>query len=113
MRPGLNPGFIKAEKRLLTGRPGKGSLKMPREIKEEVILEVFRNEDERGGIISLRVVSWNKGTPKLEKRSFWTTLEGEVRTGKIVGITEEEFNLLIENKDKIQKAFKEGEVTSG
>ena len=78
---------------------------MAREIKEDVIAEISRKEDDRGGIMSIRVVSWNKGTPKLEKRSFWTTMEGEVRTGKIVGLTSEDFDTILEKKDQILEAF--------
>lgn len=81
---------------------------MAKEIREDVLLEVSKIEDDRGGIVKIRVVSWNKGTPKLEKRSFWTTMEGEVRTGKIVGITAEDFETILQNKEKISEALSEG-----
>ncbi len=78
---------------------------MAREVKEDVKLEVAKQENGRGGKVSLRVVCWNNGTPKLENRSFWTTMDGEVRTGKIVGITAEDFKEILKKKDKILKAL--------
>ncbi|NLB35094.1 MAG: hypothetical protein GX817_04680 [Elusimicrobia bacterium] len=81
---------------------------MSKEIREDVLLEVSQTEDDRGGKVVIRVVSWNKGIPKLEKRSFWTTMDGEVRTGKIVGITAEDFEVILKNKDKIADSLSEG-----
>ncbi|MBN2407047.1 MAG: hypothetical protein JXJ19_05070, partial [Elusimicrobia bacterium] len=78
---------------------------MPREIKENVILEVSREETKKGDPIIIRVVSWNNGVPKLEKRSFWTNEQGEQRAGKIVGLTEQDFRLLVEKKDEVIEAL--------
>lgn len=78
---------------------------MAREIKEDVLLELSRDESERGDAMVLRVVSWNNGTPKLEKRSFWKNDQEEVRTGKITGITAADFQLLLEKKDEVLAAL--------
>ena len=78
---------------------------MPREVKENVIIELSRTETPKGNPVVLRVVSWNNGSPKLEKRSFWMDAEGELRTGKNVGITAEDFQLLLEKKDEVLEAL--------
>lgn len=78
---------------------------MPREVKENVIIELARTETAKGNPIVLRVVSWNNGIPKLEKRSFWVDAEGELRTGKSVGMTAGDFQILLDKKDEIIEAL--------
>lgn len=73
-----------------------------RSLKVDVIKELYVNEDERGNKVALRIVSWNNGAPKLEKRSFYRTRESdEVKTGKAVGLTLEDVMLILDHKDEI------------
>ena len=79
----------------------------PRELKVDVIKEFYANEDERGNKMVLRIVSWNNGAPKLEKRSFYRSRESdEVKTGKAVGLTLEDVSLILDNKDEILELMK-------
>jgi hypothetical protein len=81
---------------------------MAREVKENVILELSREETPKGNPIVLRVVSWNEGPPKIEKRSFWVNEEGVLRTGKNLGITAQDFETLIEKQDEIRSVLSKG-----
>jgi hypothetical protein len=74
-------------------------------IKENVIIELSRVETAKGDPIVLRVVSWNNGSPKLEKRSFWTNDQGELRAGKNMGLTAEDFKLVLEKQDEVIAAL--------
>ena len=78
---------------------------MIREIKENVIFEVDRKENSKGNPVIIRVVQWNNGTPKLEKRSFWTNENGELKMGKNLGLTSDDFNLLLQKKDEVISAL--------
>ncbi len=77
----------------------------PRQISENVILEISRVESAKGNPVVLRVVSWNEGVPKIEKRSYWRTEDDELRAGKIMGLTTEDFQLMIDKKDEILAAL--------
>ena len=78
---------------------------MPRKFKEDVILELAREENAQGEPTILRVVRWNEGAPKLEKRMFWRDDQGELKAGKSLGLTAEDFQLILEKKGEIQTAL--------
>jgi hypothetical protein len=78
---------------------------MSREIREDVLLEVLKVENAKGNPVVIRVVSWNGGEPKLEKRSFWLNEEGELRAGKNIGMTHDDFKLVLEKKEEIIDAL--------
>ena len=79
----------------------------PRELKVDVIREFYANEDERGNKMVLRIVRWNNGAPKLEKRSFYRARESdEIKTGKAVGLTVEDVCLILDHKDEILDLMK-------
>ena len=56
----------------------------------------------RGNIIRLQVVRWNKYSPVLEKREYYKKDEEE-KTGKAKGFNFEDFQIIVDNIDKIQK----------
>ncbi|MFH1415595.1 MAG: hypothetical protein ABIH89_05870 [Elusimicrobiota bacterium] len=74
---------------------------MPREIKEDVILELSRVENAKGNPVVLRIVSWNEGEAKIEKRSFWRNENDELRIGKNMGLNADDFQILLDKKDEI------------
>ena len=76
---------------------------MPREFKEDVLFEISKEDTGEGRYTSLRIVSWNNGTPKIEKRMFWTNEEGQLRPGKLSGLTISDFQLILDNQNDIQK----------
>jgi len=49
----------------------------------------------------IRIVEWDKGTPRLEKRKFFKTASGEWRMSKSTGFHYEDWQFLKENWDKI------------
>ena len=54
----------------------------------------------------IRVVIFGKtGTPILEKRLFYRSEGGEHKPGKRIGFNYEDFEVLIENQDKISNAL--------
>jgi len=76
------------------------------ELTEDVLLVLNKQEVGNEQYV-LRVVSWNKGAPKLEKRAFWKKEgETEYKTGKIVGLNEDDFKLIIEKQQEILTIFK-------
>lgn len=78
---------------------------MPREISEDVLLEVSKEEYSEGKPVVVRVVSWNNAAPKLEKRSFWTNEDGQLRAGKNLGFSLDDFQIVLEKQDDILKAL--------
>lgn len=56
----------------------------------------------RGNIIRLQVVRWNKYSPVLEKREYYVKDDDE-KTGKAKGFNHEDFELILENAEKIQR----------
>ncbi|MFC1524883.1 hypothetical protein ACFL5I_00680 [Planctomycetota bacterium] len=66
--------------------------------KELLILEM---QEKRDGKTVLRVVQWGKNKPKLEKRRFYLQ-DGELKTGKLEGLSSEDLKLIMEKHDEIQ-----------
>ena len=55
----------------------------------------------------LRVVSWNDGKPKLEKRNYWRkSLEEEFKLGKNVGLDYEDLQKIEGKLDEIKAIMK-------
>ncbi len=55
----------------------------------------------------LRVVSWNDGKPKLEKRNYWRkSLEEEFKLGKNVGLDYEDLQKIESKLEEIKAIMK-------
>lgn len=75
-------------------------------IVEDVILKLQKDELENGNVSIIRVVSWNKSKPKLEKRMFYRDKQtDELKPGKAVGFDEEDWQLLISKQIEIDEAL--------
>ena len=57
----------------------------------------------RGNVIRLQVVRWNEYSPVLEKREYYKNKDNEEKTGKAKGFNYEDFEIILENAEKIQK----------
>ncbi len=75
---------------------------MRREVSEEV-LKVLQEDKMYGNPVQLRIVSWNNKAPKLEKRMMYRDDSGELKNGKLTGLTADDVKLIIEKKDEILK----------
>ncbi|OGS23091.1 MAG: hypothetical protein A2252_08195 [Elusimicrobia bacterium RIFOXYA2_FULL_39_19] len=76
-----------------------------REMTQDVMLEINKEETGKSMYI-LRVVSWNKQKPKLEKRAFWKKSdEEEMKMSKIIGLSANDIRIITERKDEILKAL--------
>lgn len=67
------------------------------------VLLLLDEKDSRGNKVRLQVVRWNKYSAVLEKREFWDNKDGEEKTGKAKGFNIEDFDIIMENAEKIQK----------
>lgn len=67
------------------------------------VLLALDEQNSRGNIVKLQVVRWNKYSPVLEKREYYNSKDGEEKTGKAKGFNIEDFDIIIENSEKIQK----------
>ena len=67
------------------------------------VLLALNEQISRGNMVRLQVVRWNKYAPVLEKREFYTSKDGEEKTGKAKGFNHEDLQLIVDNLDKIQK----------
>ena len=68
------------------------------------VLLVLDEKIGRGAIIKLQVVRWNKYSPVLEKREYYQKDdEKKLITGKAKGFNYEDFQIIVDNMDKIQK----------
>ena len=75
--------------------------------KEEVVLVVNESYTPKGEQVRIRVVKWNDGPAKIEKRRFYKDkTSGEDRMGKCLGFTAEDFGLIMSKKDEILGALK-------
>ena len=55
----------------------------------------------------LRVVSWNDGRPKLEKRNYWRkSADEEFKLGKAVGLDINDLEEILARLEEIQKIMK-------
>ncbi|OGS27569.1 MAG: hypothetical protein A2297_06280 [Elusimicrobia bacterium RIFOXYB2_FULL_48_7] len=76
-----------------------------REMTQDVLLVLNKEETGKSQYI-LRVVSWNKQKPKLEKRAFWKKEgEDEMKMSKIVGLNSNDIKIIIEKQEDILKAL--------
>ena len=85
---------------------------MPRgrikDLTEDILLVLDKEESDKEAHV-LRVVSWNKRKPKLEKRSFWKAEdETELKMGKVVGLNAKDVKIIIEKKDEILNLLEHG-----
>lgn len=64
--------------------------------------------DKRKGFqkLQIRVCSWNNGAPVLEKRILVLDLDGVFYPYKSTGFNAADFDLLLENKEKIYNALR-------
>jgi hypothetical protein len=77
----------------------------PKEFIECVHLLLDKKEFGRNLYVT-RLVSWNGGIIKLEKREFYKFGDTEeYRPSKCSGFSKDEFQLLIDNRDAILEAF--------
>lgn len=78
---------------------------MAREIKETVVKVLNEQEIDANNKTILRIVRWNNGRPQLEKRKFY--LSEEVwKPGKAAGFNIDDFTLVKENIEEIEKLLK-------
>lgn len=77
---------------------------MPKEFHCEVI-DLIKTEEMPNGEIRLHVVSWNRGEPKLEYRRYYEAEGGEMKPGKLAGISYGTLQTIEENLDRIKKAM--------
>ena len=76
-----------------------------REMTQDVML-VLNKEETGKSMYVLRIVSWNKQKPKLEKRAFWKKEgEEEMKMSKIVGLNAADINIILDKKDDILKVL--------
>ena len=77
--------------------------KRTREFKSTV-LKLLNDETTDNSKMELRVVSWNDGAPKLEKRRYFKDKEtNEWKLGKLTGLDKGDLEKIFENKDEIAK----------
>jgi len=71
----------------------------------ETVYEIISSKPHsKNNTSEIRVVSWNKYPPVIEKRKMYKKPdEDEVIIGKATGFNLAEFEMLIENADKIKK----------
>ena len=88
--------------------PGKKTGRKIRQLTEDILLVLDKEETDKDVYI-LRVVSWNKRKPKLEKRSYWKGEgDSEMKMSKIVGLTAKDIKIIIEKKDEILNLLEHG-----
>lgn len=74
--------------------------------KKKITCDVLLLLDEqisRGNMVRLQVVRWNKYSPVLEKREYYSSNDGEEKTGKAKGFNHEDLQIITDNLEKIQK----------
>lgn len=75
---------------------------MEKEIKCDV-LKIFDEKQTSRGKTRIQIISWNGRSPVIEKRDYWEDEDGNEKTGKLRGINNDDFSILIENQDEIEK----------
>lgn len=80
---------------------------MPRKgpIKQDVLCVINTTVKKNGDKEVLRVVKWQRGSPMLEKRTFWDD-NGEHKLGKAGGLTLSDLEMIEENWDDVCLALK-------
>ena len=70
---------------------------------KQIVCDVLKVFDEKKGriITRIQVIRWGAYSPVLEKRDYYLKDEEE-RTGKVKGLNNEDFQILIDNADEIQ-----------
>ena len=81
---------------------------MAKEITVDV-LKVLSEKNTSRGTTRLRIVKYNNGSPQLEKREFWMDDEDQEKPGKAKGLTLEDFELLLESSEEIQRLLDAGD----
>lgn len=66
------------------------------------ILKVF-NEIKSRNTIRLQVIQWGKYNPVLEKREYYIDAEGNEKTGKAKGFNSDDFSIILDNSEEIEK----------
>jgi hypothetical protein len=79
---------------------------MPREIKETVVKVFNEQEMDADNKSIIRIVRWNNGRPQLEKRKFYRSDEAW-KPGKAAGFNVDDFTLLKDNIEEIDKLLHE------
>lgn len=67
------------------------------------VLKVFNESQSRNNTIRLQVVQWGKYKPVLEKREYYTDPDGNEKTGKAKGLNSEDFSIILDNSEEIEK----------
>lgn len=75
---------------------------MPRQIKETVVKILNEQEMDTNNKTILRIVRWNDGKPQLEKRRFYKSEEAW-KPGKAAGINAQDFAIIKENINEVEK----------
>lgn len=74
-----------------------------KELKQSVVLDLgYSPSDPKAKI---QVVSWNNSPPKLEKRFYYSDESDDLKPGKVVAFTYEDFKLLLSKKTEIKEAL--------
>lgn len=79
---------------------------MAREIKETVVKVLHEQEIDGNNKNILRIVRWNNGRPQLEKRKFYKSEEAW-KPGKAAGFNVDDFMMIKENQEEIEKLLRE------
>lgn len=78
----------------------------PSEFIEHVVMIIDKKEIGMKELYLIRLVYWNDGAIKLEKRSFYKDLNtGEYRPSRLLSFTKDDFQLITDNKDAILEAY--------
>lgn len=67
------------------------------------VIKIFDEKETHRGKTRIQIVSWNNYSPVLEKRDFWEDKEGNEKMGKAKGFNIEDFSVISENMDEIEK----------
>lgn len=69
------------------------------------VIDLIKKEEIQNGEMRLQVVSWNRGEPKLEYRRYYEDESGEMKPGKLAGISYDTLQTIEENLERIKKAM--------